>query len=328
MLKVCLTLIPGILVYSWFFGFGIVVHSLTCVVFALIIEAVMLLLRRRDLKLYLSDGTVIVTAILFALMITPLTPWWISLTGLAFGIIIAKHLYGGTGQNLFNPAVTAYIFVLLCFPAYLNIWPAPGDIGTGMDTTSTQLKSIFSSPMLSQALINSEIDIDSISGATPLSEMHNQLDSMAMISEFKNSPYFGNWAGTAWEWINLGYLLGGIALIFMGIISWRIPIAVLTGVLAISAIFNMYDSDSYASGIFHLFSGGTILGAFFIASDPVTASTTPKGKLLYGGLIGILAYIIRIWGAYPDGIAFSILIANSLVPLIDKYTRPKIIGED
>jgi electron transport complex protein RnfD len=118
-----------------------------------------------------------------------------------------------------------------------------------------------------------------------------------------------------------------MALIFMGVISWRIPAAVLAGIFMISALMSMYDSEIYASTIFHLFSGGTLLGAFFIAADPVTASTTPLGKILYGGLIGILAYIIRIWGAYPDGIAFAILIANSLVPLIDRYTRPKVIGE-
>ncbi len=116
-------------------------------------------------------------------------------------------------------------------------------------------------------------------------------------------------------------------MIFMGIISWRIPVAVMAGMLIISVIFNLYDSDIYASGIFHLFSGGTILGAFYIASDPVTTSTTPVGKLVYGGLIGLLAYIIRVWGAYPDGIAFAVLIANSLVPLIDKYTRPNVMGE-
>lgn len=327
MLRVCLALIPGVIIYASFFGIGIIVQSFICILFALSIEAIMLRLTKRDVKLYLMDGTVIVTAILFALMITPLTPWWISLTGLAFGIIFAKHLYGGIGQNLFNPAVTAYLFVLLCFPAYMNHWPTPGNPGSVSETANAQLNIIFSSPVSSQSGINFETNIDSISGATPLSEMLNQLDAMAMLSEIKDSPVFGYWAGSGWEWINLGFLLGGLVLIFMGIVSWRIPVAVLAGVLFISTLFNTYDSDIYASGVFHLFSGGTILGAFFIAADPVTASTTPLGKILYGGLIGILAYIIRIWGAYPDGIAFAILIANSLVPLIDKYTRPKVIGE-
>lgn len=327
MLRVCLALVPGIFLYVWFFGIGIMVQALICIIFALCIEAIVLRLRKREIIISLMDGTVVVTAMLFALMITPVTPWWISLIGLSFGIIFAKHLYGGTGQNLFNPAVTAYIFVLLCFPAYMNYWPAPGNIESVTDTASTQLDLIFSTPKSSNIIFLDENNIDMLSGATPLSEMDNQLDAMAMLSEIQDNPVFGYWAGTGWEWINLGYLLGGVALIIMGIISWRIPVAVLAGIFLISSLFNMLDSDIYASGIFHLFSGGTLLGAFFIATDPVTASTTPRGKLLYGGLIGILAFIIRIWGAYPDGIAFAILIANSLVPLIDKYTRPKVVGE-
>ncbi len=138
---------------------------------------------------------------------------------------------------------------------------------------------------------------------------------------------FGHFAGAGWEWISICFMLGGIALLVMRIISWRIPLSVLGAIAFISLIFNLYDSDIYTSPVFHICSGGTLLCAFFIATDPVTASTTPRGRLLYGCLVGLLIYIIRTWGGYPDGIAFAILLANACVPLLDYYTRPPVLGE-
>lgn len=302
MIKVCLALSPGLLCYSWFFGIGVLVQCLLACGFALIIEALLLTIRKRELAVFLKDGSAVVTALLFGLMISPLVPWWISLIGISFGLIFAKHLYGGLGHNLFNPAATAYIFVLLCFPALMNNWPVAGG-------------SMFAG-------------IDTLSGATPLADMQTRLAAMGMVSEIQSGPIYGYFAGSGWEWINLAFMAGGIYLIFSGIISWRIPLAMLGSFFIISSIFSINDPDIYASPLFHLFSGGTMLGAFFIATDPVTAATTPKGRLIYGCLIGIIAYVIRIWGAYPDGIAFAVLIANATVPLIDRYTRPKVVGEE
>jgi Na+-translocating ferredoxin:NAD+ oxidoreductase subunit D len=324
MIRVCLALLPGLLCYSWFFGFGVLVQCLLAVGFALMIEAILLRFRRRELSVFLNDGSAIVTALLFAIMITPLTPWWVSLIGISFGLIFAKHLYGGLGHNLFNPAATAYIFILLCFPVLLNNWPVAGGMFAGSADMATVLEIIFSAPGNRIADIAS---VDALSGATPLGDMQTRLAAMAMVSEIQTGPIYGSVAGFGWEWINLAFLLGGIYLIHAGIISWRIPVAMLAGFFISSTLFSLYDSAIYASPLFHLFSGGTMLGAFFIATDPVTASTTPKGRIIYGCLIGVIAYIIRIWGAYPDGIAFAVLIANACVPLIDRYTRPKIIGE-
>lgn len=319
MIKVCLALLPGLLCYSWFFGFGVLVQCLLAIGFALTLEAILLRLRKRELSVFMNDGSVIVSALLFSMMITPLTPWWISLIGLSFGLIFAKHLYGGLGHNLFNPAATSYIFVLLCFPVLLNNWPVAGSTDTGM-----VLRVIFSAPANSIVAINS---VDSLSGATALADMQTRLAAMAMVSEIQTGPLYGRFAGVGWEWINLAFLLGGIFLIYKGIISWQIPVAILGSFFITSSLCSIYDPAIFASPWFHLFSGGTMLGAFFIATDPVTASTTPKGRLIYGCLIGVVAYGIRAWGAYPDGVAFAILIANATVPLIDRYTRPKVIGE-
>ena len=300
MFKVCMALLPGLLCNIWYFGPGVMWQCLYATVFALLTEAILLTVRKRDLRLFLGDGTAIVTAWLFALMISPLVPWWVSLTGISFGLVFAKHLYGGLGHNLFNPAATGYIFVLLCFPVIMNHWPVMGELSAGIDV---------------------------ISGATPLGDTQTRLAAMDMISEIQIGPLYGMFAGAGWEWVNLAYLAGGCWLVISGIISWRIPFGVAGGVFVVSTLFSLYNPDLYASPLFHLFSGGTMLGAFFIATDQVTASTTPRGKIIYGCLIGLIAFVLRTWGAYPDGIAFAVLIANAAVPLIDRYTRPNILGE-
>jgi Na+-translocating ferredoxin:NAD+ oxidoreductase subunit D len=335
MFKVCLALIPGIAFYVWYFGPGVLIQATLAIIFALIIELILLKIRKQKLSLYLKDGSVIVTALIFALMITPYTPWWISFIGISFSLVFAKHIYGGLGQNLFNPAAAGYIFVLLCFPVFMNNWPLANVISADTGSSANSLRYIFSNPALSSPSSTTQEDIrinsdklDSISGATPLADMQNRISSMAMVSEILDSPLYGSIAGKAWEWVNFGYLLGGVSLILLGIISWQIPVAVLGSIFIISLVFNMYDPEIYASSLFHLFSGGSMLGAFFVATDPSTASSTPKGRLIFGCIIGVLAYVIRIWGAYPDGIAFAVLIANSFVPLIDKLTRPKVIGEN
>ena len=315
MLNVGLALLPGLACYVWFFGWGIVVQCLLAVIFALTLEYLMLKLRRRPAKAFLMDGSAVVTGLLFALTISPLSPWWITLSGIAFAIIVAKHLYGGLGHNLFNPAMAGYVFVLLCFPAQMNVWPA------ALENPLTLVSYL-------QAILGSEqINFDAISGATVLGDIKSQLGSMSMISEIRLDPIYGHYGGLAWEWISGGFMLGGIALLLFRVIKWQIPVATLAGIVILSIIFNFYDNDIYATASFHLFSGGIFLCAFFIASDPVTASTTPAGRLIYGCLIGILIYLIRVWGDYPDGVAFAVLGANALVPLIDYYTRPSVIGE-
>ena len=315
MLLVCVALIPALICYIIFFGWGILFQCLLAVGFAVSCEYFVLKIRKQDTQLFLKDGSAIVTGLLFAFTISPLTPWWITFSGIFFGIVFAKHLYGGLGYNPFNPAMAGYVFVLLCFPVQMTIWPASLE------------QSISITEYLSRIFQLGQLNIDAISGATPLSQMKSQLSAMGMVSEIMTDPIYGNFGGADWEWINFSFLLGGIALLALKVIKWQIPIIVLASLFSISLLFNVIDSDIYASPLFHIFSGGTIFCAFFIATDPVTSSTTPTGKIIYAVLIGIIAYVIRTWAAYPDGIAFAVLLANAAVPLIDKVTRPMVFGE-
>ena len=315
MTDVCIALVPGLLCYVWLFGAGVLIQCVLALLFAFLFEFAVLKLRRRDPWLFLRDGSAAVTALLFAVTITPLSAWWVSLCGIAFAIIISKHVFGGIGYNIFNPAMAGYVFVLACFPVQMNAWP---DAALGGPGVVEYLGSIFSSTAAAP---------DMISGATPLYEMKTRLGLMDMVSEIRADAMFGYFGGAGWEWINLLFALGGVYLLIRGVIKWHIPVAVLAGVFIISALLHLYDTDAYASPLFHLFSGGTMLCAFFIATDPVTASTTNRGRLIYGGLIGILICLIRYWGIFPDGVAFAVLIANAFVPLIDLLTRPKVFGE-
>jgi electron transport complex protein RnfD len=299
---VCLCLLPGILYYTWFSGIGVLIQCLIAIFFALIIEAACLKIRKQDLAPFLCDGSVIVTAIIFALMISPDTPWWVSLTGIGFGLIFGKHIYGGLGHNLFNPAVVAIVFVLLCFPDHLNHWSqAMSQQLHDEESFKNVLTQIFSNPAISQGLQPENI------GTFNNSFRRNGIDSIS-----------------AWTWLSLFYFLGAIVLLVKGIISWHIPIAILGSLFVTSQAFNLYDPALYTNGAFYVLSAGGVLAAFYIATDPVTSPTTPSGKLIYGVMIGILIFTIRAWGAHPDGIAFAILIANGMTPMIDDYFCPAV----
>ena len=203
--------------------------------------------------------------------------------------------------------------MLVCFPVQMNTWPALSAHGIG-----AYLDSIFSMTGATP---------DMLSGATALDELKNRLEIMEMVPEINTSPVFGIAGAAGWEWVNLLYLLGGIYLLARGVIKWQVPAAVLAGVFLVSSALYLYDPDVHASPLFHLFSGGTMLCAFFIATDPVTASTTQAGRLIYGAAIGALVCLLRVWGAYPDGVAFAVLLANVFVPLIDLLTRPGLPGK-
>lgn len=315
---VIFALLPGILLSAWFYGWGVIIQCLLATVFALLLEAAMLKLRRQPVMLFLFDGSAVVTALLFALAISPYTPVWINLAGVAFAICIAKHAFGGLGHNLFNPAMSGYVFVLLCFPAPMLIWP---DITSADPATLIQTLTLIFTGSLPVATL------DGISGATPLVYMKSQLTNMVMMSEIRSSPLFGSFAGKGTEWINLAWIGGGIWLVMKRVIKWQMP-AVFLGVLFVfSLLFYWFDPDIYVSPLLTLFTGGTMLAAFFIITDPVTAATTPRGRLIYFSGIAILTCLIRTWGSFPDGIAFAVLMMNAFVPLIDLHTRPRVFGE-
>jgi len=319
MLKVLYALIPGILVYVFIFGFGVAINILLAIITALSCETIMLKLRNRPVTPFITDGSAVITGVLLALSIPSIAPWWIIVLGTAFAIIIAKHLYGGLGYNPFNPAMVGYAMLLISFPLQMTVWP--------QSNASNYLGPIDSIKLTFGDHTPEQLLADAISGATPLDYLKNQLGLSHDVSEIMaSSNTFGVLGGSGFEWVSIAFLIGGIWLVKQKIIHWHIPAAIIGSLSAIAMVFYMIDADQYSSPVFHVFSGATILGAFFIATDPVSAATTIKGKIIYGACIGLLIYIIRTWGGYPDAIAFAVLIMNMSAPTIDYYTKPKTYG--
>ncbi len=314
MLKVLAALLPGIAVYIHFFGWAVVVQIAIASVTALVAETVMLAIRKKALKPFLTDGSALVTAWLVALTLPPIAPWWLAVLGVLIAIVVAKHLYGGLGQNPFNPAMVAFCALIVAYPQLMSQWPAVGFTDFG-----AQMQAVFG-----------HRDLDAVVMATPLDALRTALhtpEARATVSGVLGShATFGNIGGRGWEWIALGYLLGGLWLVQQRVITWHIPAAFLGTLGLASLLASLASPDQYAGPAFHVLTGGAMLGAFFIATDPVSGSTTPRGKLIFAAGLALLTWIIRVFGAYPDGIAFATLLMNICVPLIDMYTQPAVFG--
>ncbi len=320
MLKVLLALVPAIVVDVWLFGPAILVSLALASAGALTFEAIALALRGRSVVGGLMDGSALVTAWLLALSIPSIAPWWLTLVGVFFAIVVAKHLYGGLGNNIFNPAMVGYAVLIVSFPVPMTHWAAPLSLaGQSLDLHDAILW-IFGNHLPDNQTL------DAISSATPLDTLRTQLKLHHTVEAIRTMPGFGHFGGTGSEYVALAYLAGGLYLLADRIITWQIPLALIGSLAAMSAIFWLIDPSAWASPMFHLAAGGTMLGAFFIATDPVTAATTPRGKLLYGACIGLLIWLIREFGAYPDGVAFGVLLMNIAVPLIDSWTQPPPYG--
>jgi electron transport complex protein RnfD len=322
MLQVLAALVPAAMAHVWFFGPGFILNLLVAAVFAAAGESLMLSLRSRKPETGLTDYSALVTAALLAFALPSLTPWWVTATGALFAIIVAKHLYGGLGFNIFNPAMAGYVVILVAFPMHLNLWVAPrmGDLDY---QHLTILQTLYFT--LTGALPDG-IAFDAISRATPLDVMKSGLNNAKTAAEIRAIPIMGDFGGRGWEWIGNFLAIGGFWLMIKKIIRWQIPVGVGLGLLLPATIMYLIDPGSQASPGFHLFGGATILCAFFIATDPVSAATSPKGRLIYGIGIGVLIFCIRRWGSYADGVAFAVLLMNMAVPAIDYFTRPHIIG--
>jgi len=320
MRRVLYALIPGTAAMLLLFGWGVLFNILLAVATAMAVEAWMLRLRKRPVRLFLQDWSAVLAAVLLALALPPLLPWWLPVLGIAFGLIFGKHLYGGLGFNLFNPAMVGYVMLLVSFPQEMTQWLRPGLFqGPGL------LDSLWA--VLSGQLPQIQDGaLDGITGATPLDQIKTGLGQGRTLWEIQASPLFGLFAGRGWEWINLLFLAGGLWLLHMRVIGWQIPVGVLAGLALPALVFWAVDSDQFASPLFHLLSGAAMLGAFFIATDPVSAATTPRGRLYFGLGIGVLVWVIRTWGGYPEGMAFAVLLMNMCAPLLDRYNVPPAVG--
>lgn len=328
MLWVILATVPGIIALTYFFGWGNLINIALASVTALTCEAIILAIRKRPISFFLKDNSALLTAVLLGIALPPFAPWWVTVVAVSSAIIFAKQLYGGLGNNPFNPAMVGYALVLISFPVQMTTtWATPFFLNSDqLLSFSDSLSVIFSSTV---GLT------DGFSGATPL-DTYKHLAKNETAVEILQGPLFAdatsggsasNWFAGGWEFVNIAFLIGGLALLALRIFTWHIPFSLLAALGTCSMLFG-WDADLYVPWSLHIFTGATMLGAFFIATDPVTASTTPLGKIIYGAGIGILIFVIRTWGAYPDAVAFAVLLMNFAAPLIDTYTQPRTYGHE
>jgi electron transport complex protein RnfD len=316
MTQVCLALIPGIAAYAWLIGPAVLVQIVIASLAALLAEAAMLKVRGKPQAMFLSDGSAVVTAWLIALAFPPLAPWWLVAAGTVFAIVVAKHLYGGLGQNPFNPAMIGFAVCIVSFPALMSQWPSVG----------LQLSLVEQIDVI----LGLAPRVDALTGATPLDALKTALKlgegGVDVAHLLANQDIYGNFAGRGWEWVAAGYLLGGLWMWQRKLITWHVPGAFIGAMVLVSGGLWLVNPGQFANPLFHLFSGGAMLGAFFIATDPVSGCTTTRGKLIFGAGAGLLTYIIRVFGGFPDGVAFAVLLMNLCAPLIDLLTQPPIFG--
>ena len=299
MLQVIYGLTIGVALQFYFFGWGVIYQIILALITGIAAEIIFLKIRKKSIDA-IKDNSAALTAILLAISIPSIAPWWIVVLGTSFAIIFGKQLYGGLGSNPLNPAMLGYAFLLISFPLEMTRWTS------SFLTFGEGLNVIFSS-----------INIDALSSATRLEEAKFALMEGKVFNPIQIDQTV---------WINLGFLVGGAYLFYKKVITWQIPLSFLVGIIVMSLLLMLIDSDHAMGPVFHLFHGATMLGAFFILTDPVSSSTTPRGRLIFGFLIGILVIIIRTYGSYPDGVAFAVLLLNIAVPLIDYYSKLKVFG--
>jgi len=322
MLHVLVALAPAALAHMWYFGPGFLFNLIIACAFCIAGEALMLQARGRDIETALSDYSALVTGALLAFALPSLTPWWVTATGALFAVVAAKHLYGGLGFNVFNPAMAGYVVILVTFPLQMNLWVAPrmGDI----DYVSLTILQTLAYTLTGS--LPDSLTFDALSRATPLDTVQSGFRDMRTFAELRVNPMIGDFGGRGWEWIGNFTAIGGFWLLVKKVIRWQIPTGVFAGLLIPAGLMYLVDPGTNGSPGFHLFSGATILCAFFIATDPVSAATSPKGRIVYGFGIGLLIFVIRRWGSFADGVAFAVLLMNMATPAIDYLTRPHIVG--
>ncbi len=321
MFLVVLATLPGLTMLTYYFGWGSLINVVWAILVAVVCEALIMLLRKRPVGFYLRDGSAVVTALLLGLSLPPLAPWWLTLIAVGFAIIAAKHLYGGLGQNPFNPAMVGYALVLIAFPIEMTSWLAPRALAMDHQPLLSFSQTLFHIFPFFAA----EPLVDAVTMATPLDAFKHK--GAVMAEEFwAQEPILSPRSWVAWQFVSLGYLIGGVYLIYRKVFTWHAPVAMLGALFAMSLLFWGYDPSNFASPQLHLLGGATMLGAFFIVTDPVSSATSIRGRLWFGAGIGVLIYLIRTWGTYPDAVAFAVLLMNFAAPLIDNYTQPRTFG--
>ena len=327
MTLVALACIPGILTQVWYFGYGTLIQILLAMTSAVAAEALCLQQRNYPVFKRLKDNSALLTGLLIGISIPPLAPWWIAIIGSIFAIVIAKQVYGGLGQNIFNPAMAGYVLLLVSFPLSMTLWLPPLTLVEYDISFIDTLMLIFTGySETGYSLAQLRVDLDGFTMATPLDTVKTGLSNQQTFAELAQLKIFSDELGIGWTAVNIAYLFGGLLLLGLKVINWRIPITFLATLFALSWVAHVASPDGAASASLHLLSGATMFGAFFILTDPVSASTTPRGKMIFAALVALLVFLIRQYGGYPEAIAFAVLLANMCVPLIDYYTKPRVYG--
>ncbi|MBI5378700.1 MAG: RnfABCDGE type electron transport complex subunit D [Nitrospirae bacterium] len=301
MWTVVATLLPATLVSVYFFGWDALYVLLLTTGAALGTEAAIQRLLKQPLTI--EDGSATVTGLLLALTLPPGSPWWLGIVGGVIAIALGKQVFGGLGYNPFNPALVGRVFLLIAFPLEMTTWQLPHP------------------PMLG---------VEAVSGATPLGMLQVGRLTGKGIGEAAEvnlwDAFIGHIGGSLGETSALALLLGGAYLLYRHYITWHIPVSMAATVALLSLPFWLWDPTRYASPQFHVFTGGLLIGALFMATDMVTCPTTPKGQLLFGFGCGLFTLLIRMWGGYPEGVSFAILLMNAATPIIDRYIQPARYG--
>ena len=307
MLTTLAALMPGFGIYAWVFGPGVILNVVAAILIAMAAEAGVLRLRGQSLN-HLRDSSAILTGLLLGLCLPPLLPLWMLAIGVVFAVLFGKQVYGGTGRNIFNPAMVGFAVMIVAFPLAMSHWPAT-DTGS---MAQARLETKFSA--------SSHDNYDGMTGATPLDAY--KFREGKTNDEFFTAQQVNNWQ--SWVSINLAFLAGGFYLLYRRVIRWQAPLGFLLTIGLLSLVF--YDAGSSAglgSPVFHLFSGATMLAAFFILTDPVTSPGHPGGLLIFAVGVGLITFIIRTMGAYPEGVAFAVLLMNAASPLVDHLCTPR-----
>ena len=300
MYSVVIALVPAMLVSIYYFGLSAVLIYAISIVSCLVFEAAAQKIMGRAVTI--GDGSILITAILLAMNIPSTSPWWLVVIGALVAVVLGKQIYGGLGHNPFNPVLVARILLLISFPIQMTAWVKPAPLFSG---------------------------VDAVSMATPLGDVKTtlMLKGVVDISQFNYlDGFLGFVGGSLGETSVLALLLGGIFLLARRVITWHVPVTFIGTVFVLTGIFWLIDPTKYANPVFHILSGGLMLGALFMATDMVTSPVYPKGMLIFGIGCGVITVLIRLFGGYPEGVAFSILLMNAATPLIDRYTAPKKFG--
>jgi Na+-translocating ferredoxin:NAD+ oxidoreductase subunit D len=324
MATVMLALAPATLYGFWLYGWPAIYLWIITVASAVLGEIASLHLMQRRAMPVLLDGSAVLTGWLLAASLPPWAPWWIGVFGGLFATIMGKQAFGGIGQNLFNPAMVARVALLISFPLQMTAWVAPLPLFSAGAPGPIDGLGI--------AINGIPPGLDAVTSATALgfvkTEMSRGVDLLQSIAHAPAQSWVGSRSGSLGETAAWLIAAGGVAMMFLRIISWHIPGAMLLGIALPAALLHTIDPARYLDAGTQLLSGGAMLGAFFIATDYVTSPNSASGKLVFGAGCGFLTIIIRTWAGYPEGVAFAVLLMNSLTPIIDTYFKPRVYGRD